>query len=829
MNPQTKTILKSLLILIGFTFSIQALGAWVTPPSGCIAPGCFVDPAMNIGPTLQSKTGTLVFGGGRSTSRFSVGALPEPFVVSSTGDITKIKGIAYTWPSTQGVANDVLKISSVNSGTATLSWAAGGGGGPTGSGTVNKLARWTPNTTTLGSSSVFDDGSLVGVNTIVPSNRFAVNGAPINPANISEYQLGIKENDITRVTIGTDANFAYLQSWNTKPLKINNQGNNTLLNTGTGNVGVGVSPSYKFHVLGESRFVGTGGGYSLTAMLGNVGIGNTAPPELLSVGNNNNIMGILSLSNVTGGRVIIQPQSASFTTYTLTLPANDGNASDFLQTNGSGVLTWAPASGGSGESNTASNLGGGLANFDSKSGVDLRFNSFTLSDFNLVSNLISIDYINGQSANTSTKGFLTSTDWNTFNNKMTNPMTTGGDVIYGGVSGAPTRLANGIAGQVLTSNGTTLAPSWQTASGGADNLGNHIATQALQMSGFTINGSSTSSGNLTLDSTTNGTLKGNVILNPINGNVGINITTPLTKLDVGGAVGTTLGSAGSPTHTFRTDTNTGMFSSGADTINFSTNSAERMRINSVGNVGIGITDPTKKLHVSGDALINGVLVGRGPSNLDNNVALGANGTLGFNTTGSLNTAIGAAALEATTTGIGNTGIGYDALFYNTTGTYNTALGYLANVGSGALTNATALGANAIVNASNRVVIGDSSATTVGGYGAWTNYSDLRLKENVVYTDKLGLDFILKLKTASYNYKDDENKTRRDGLIAQDVQQVLKELNIPFSALVKDDDKMGTLNLSYESFVIPLINSIKELKKENDDLKVRLEMLEAKIR
>jgi hypothetical protein len=49
-----------------------------------------------------------------------------------------------------------------------------------------------------------------------------------------------------------------------------------------------------------------------------------------------------------------------------------------------------------------------------------------------------------------------------------NPMTTGGDIIYGGVSGVPTRLANGTAGQVLQSNGTTLAPSWAAAGGGGD-------------------------------------------------------------------------------------------------------------------------------------------------------------------------------------------------------------------------------------------------------------------------------------------------------------------------------------------------------------------------
>jgi hypothetical protein len=54
------------------------------------------------------------------------------------------------------------------------------------------------------------------------------------------------------------------------------------------------------------------------------------------------------------------------------------------------------------------------------------------------------------------------------NGKMTNPMTTGGDIIYGGSSGAPTRLANGTAGQILQSNGTTLAPSWVAAPSGTN-------------------------------------------------------------------------------------------------------------------------------------------------------------------------------------------------------------------------------------------------------------------------------------------------------------------------------------------------------------------------
>lgn len=44
--------------------------------------------------------------------------------------------------------------------------------------------------------------------------------------------------------------------------------------------------------------------------------------------------------------------------------------------------------------------------------------TFDASDFNSASGVISIDYTNGQSASGSTKGFLTSVDWTTFNSKQ---------------------------------------------------------------------------------------------------------------------------------------------------------------------------------------------------------------------------------------------------------------------------------------------------------------------------------------------------------------------------------------------------------------------------
>lgn len=62
-----------------------------------------------------------------------------------------------------------------------------------------------------------------------------------------------------------------------------------------------------------------------------------------------------------------------------------------------------------------------------------------------------------------TSGYALTTDGSgntTWSNLLTNPMTTGGDIIYGGTGGAATRLANGSVDQVLTSAGSTSAPTW---------------------------------------------------------------------------------------------------------------------------------------------------------------------------------------------------------------------------------------------------------------------------------------------------------------------------------------------------------------------------------
>jgi hypothetical protein len=129
-------------------------------------------------------------------------------------------------------------------------------------------------------------------------------------------------------------------------------------------------------------------------------------------GTSSTISGLGGIMTLNGTELIITHLDTDLT------PPTTSGTTRILVADNTGHISTIASSGVGGEANTASNLGGGLANFDSKSGVDLRFNSFTASDFNLASNLISIDYTNGQSASTSTKGFLTNTDWNTFNNKQ---------------------------------------------------------------------------------------------------------------------------------------------------------------------------------------------------------------------------------------------------------------------------------------------------------------------------------------------------------------------------------------------------------------------------
>jgi hypothetical protein len=79
----------------------------------------------------------------------------------------------------------------------------------------------------------------------------------------------------------------------------------------------------------------------------------------------------------------------------------------------------------------------------------------------------------------------------------------------------------------------------------------------------------------------------------------------------------------------------------------------------------------------------------------------------------------------------NTASGYQTLRANTTGSLNTAVGANADVNSGGYSNSSALGANSLVTASDQVRIGNTSTASIGGYQSWTTLpSDKRVKKNI---------------------------------------------------------------------------------------------------
>ena len=85
------------------------------------------------------------------------------------------------------------------------------------------------------------------------------------------------------------------------------------------------------------------------------------------------------------------------------------------------------------------------------------------------------------------------------------PLTTAGDTLYGGASGAGTRLAIGPAGQVLTVNSGATAPQWSTPT-----TGTVTSASVVSANGFagTV-ATATSTPAITISTSITGVLKGN--------------------------------------------------------------------------------------------------------------------------------------------------------------------------------------------------------------------------------------------------------------------------------------------------------------------------------
>ena len=208
---------------------------------------------------------------------------------------------------------------------------------------------------------------------------------------------------------------------------------------------------------------------------------------------------------------------------------------------------------------------------------------------------------------------------------------------------------------------------------------------------------------------------------------------------------------------------------------------------------------------------------------------------------SSNTAVGYRALFSNTTARYNTAYGFQALYSNTTGNYNTALGSNANTSypsqpNTTYSNTTGLGYDADPSASNTVVIGNTSVTSIGGQVGWSTLSDKRFKTNIRTDEVKGLEFITRLEPVTYNYDiraqaqwKEENygavdssewaskynieQMRFSGFLAQDVEQVANEVGYKFSGVDAPKNDKDTYGLRYAEFVVPLVKAVQEQQEQ----------------
>src|SRR5712692_6470032 len=201
----------------------------------------------------------------------------------------------------------------------------------------------------------------------------------------------------------------------------------------------------------------------------------------------------------------------------------------------------------------------------------------------------------------------------------------------------------------------------------------------------------------------------------------------------------------------------------------------------------------------------------------------------LNNNGDGNTGSGLGALQRNTGGSNNTAIGVDALFSNTTGGQNTAIGNGADVSVGNLTNATVIGFNAIVNASNKIRLGNANVAVIEGQVAYTFTSDRNQKENFQPVDgQQVLGKIRGLSLTSWNYiGHDPKQFRHYGPVAQEFfaafgHDGLGTIGTPTT--INSGDMEGVLMVAVQALekrTEEQSRQVGALRAENADLKGRL--------
>jgi hypothetical protein len=295
-----------------------------------------------------------------------------------------------------------------------------------------------------------------------------------------------------------------------------------------------------------------------------------------------------------------------------------------------------------------------------------------------------------------------------------------------------------------------------------------------------------------------------MFLNGASNTVGIGTSTPTERLQVSGKIysdtqilNNSNDSATVPSFSFKENSNTGMFHAADNTVGFTTGGTERLRVDSSGNVGIGTSSPGFRLDVVGNTRLNNAVIGDAGFGGDWAVFAHSN-VFGATNYALLCSSAGATLLNAATT--------RDIRF---------RLGNSEHV----LLNTTGFGIGTTSPSTKLHVSGDILAS-----GNVTAYSDIRAKSNLgVITEPLSK--VSQLTGYTYEMIDNPDLTtkitpRFTGIIAQELEKVLPE------AVHKHND--GKYSVAYGNMAGLFVESIKELIKENTELKTKVSSLEERL-
>jgi hypothetical protein len=319
------------------------------------------------------------------------------------------------------------------------------------------------------------------------------------------------------------------------------------------------------------------------------------------------------------------------------------------------------------------------------------------------------------------------------------------------------------------------------------------------------------------------------------------------------------GNAGAPSLSFAGDPGTGIFSSGAGTLNIATGGTSRLSVASSGNVGVGTIDPEEAVHVSSSSTqATNVLIQNTSSSgprmyLSNFGSTGAGlywpGLDSANTsslfganlfvlraTNGLAFSGSGTAEHMRITPDGNVGIGtnpFQGKLQVDSGAQSAGI-YVTNSGTGGravVGIGSGMGSSGVWGIGPDGIHGESitgnavhGVSTIGFAGYFdgivhvegcisaTNIScpsDARLKDNITPLS-YGLPEILRLRPVTWQWKDATRTEPKLGFVAQDVEPVLPEL------IIHNADNKGALGLNYMGLVPVTINAIQQQQAQIED-------------